>query len=415
MLLYTLSQTAVFALRHSNGTSYENQSFWGLRLFFRTRNARLLCVFSMPPASLDYRFPAEWEPHAATWLAWPHRWKTWPGKFEPIPPLYALLVRTLAKHEPVHVLAGGDAVMAEAKRLVGGVLNVTLHDIPTNDAWIRDFGPMFLAARGERIQGEAKTVARSPHPSPLPEGEGDVDNHSETPPALVDWEYNAWGGKYPPFDSDNAAPSKIAARLGRRRFTPGIILEGGSIDGNGRGTLLTSEQCLLNPNRNPHLTREQIEKYLANYCGTKKVLWLGGGIVGDDTDGHVDELARFVSPTTVVAAVEQNPSDVNYAALADNFRRLQTMTDQDGRPLDVVPLPLPGPIVYAGQRLPASYCNFYIANGVVLVPQFDDPADRAAFDTLARFFPGRELVGLPARDLVWGRGGFHCITQQQPA
>ena len=369
----------------------------------------------MTPVSLGYRFPAEWEPHAATWLSWPHRLKTWPGKFEPIPRFYAILVRTLAKYEPVNVLAGREAVMAEAKRLIGDVPNVTLHDIPTNDVWIRDFGPLFLVPSERQSPNIATPVTGNPHPGPLPKGEGVKQAADEQPPALVDWEFNAWGGKYPPFDSDNAAPSKIAALLGRRRFTPGIVLEGGAIDGNGRGTLLTTEECLLNPNRNPELTRNQIEQFLADYCGAKKILWLGGGIVGDDTDGHVDELARFVNPTTVVASVENDPSDVNYAPLADNFRRLRTMTDQDGRPLDIVPLPLPGPVVYNGQRLPASYCNFYIGNGVVIVPQFDDPADRAAVGILRPFFPGREIVGLPARDLVLGRGAFHCITQQQPA
>jgi agmatine deiminase len=339
----------------------------------------------MTPASLDYRFPAEWEPHAATWLAWPHRRQTWPGKFEPLPLLYQQLAQTLARFEPVHILAGGPAVMAEARRLVGDTPNVTLHDIPTNDAWIRDHGPMFLAA---------------------PAGQ---------PPALVDWEFNAWGGKYPPWDADNAVPRQLADLLGRRRFTPGMILEGGSVDGNGAESILTSEQCLLNPNRNPQLSRPAIEQHLADYCGAKQVLWLGAGVVGDDTDGHVDELARFVNPTTIVAALEYKPGDVNYAALQDNFHRLELMTDLAGNPFDVIPLPMPQPIYHQEQRLPGSYCNFYLANGVVLVPQFDDPADAEMLSLFARLFPGRAAIGLPARDLVWGRGGFHCITQQQPA
>ncbi len=338
----------------------------------------------MTPTELGYRFPAEWEPHAATWLAWPCKLESWPGKFEPIPPLYAQLVRTLAAYEPVNVLAGGERVMAEAKRLVGDIPHVTLYDIPTNDAWTRDHGPMFLVG---------------------PPGQQ---------PALIDWEYNAWGGKYPPFDLDNQVPKKIAQRLGRRCFSPGIILEGGAVDGNGRGTILTTEQCLLNQNRNPHLDQPAIEKYLADYCGAKKVLWLGGGIVGDDTDGHIDELARFVNPTTVVAALEHDSADENFEPLQDNFRRLQTMTDQDGRLLEVVPLPMPRPIFHEDQRLPTCYCNFYIANGVVIVPQFDDPADREVVQILGRLFPGRDIKGLPARDLVWGLGAFHCITQQQP-
>lgn len=337
------------------------------------------------PNSLGYRVPAEWEPHAATWLSWPHRHKTWPGHFEPIPAVWAQLVRTLAESEPVHVLAGGEAVMSEARSLVGEVPNVTLHDVPTNDAWARDHGPMFLVG---------------------PSG---------VPSALVDWNFNAWGGKYPPWDSDDAVPRRVAELVGCRRFEPGIILEGGAVDFNGHGSVLTTEQCLLNPNRNPHLSRAEIEQYLADYCAATNVIWLGEGIVGDDTDGHIDELARWVGPRTVVAAVEDDPADVNYAHLRENFDRLLAARDEQGRPLEVVPLPMPGPVLCEGQRLPASYSNFYIANRVVVVPQFDDPADRIALDTLARYFPDRRIVGQRTVDLVWGRGAFHCITQQEPA
>jgi agmatine deiminase len=233
-------------------------------------------------------------------------------------------------------------------------------------------------------------------------------------PALVDWEYNAWGGKYPPFDLDNRVPTELARRLDRRRFAPGIVLEGGAVDVNGKGTLLTTEQCLLNPNRNPNLSRAEIEQYLADYLAAPHVLWLAGGIAGDDTDGHIDELARFVNPTTVVAAVESDPADENYAPLQDNLERLRGFRDQDGRPLDVIPLPMPAPIHHAGQRLPACYANFYIANGVVVVPQFNDPADAVAVQTLARLFPDRQVIGLPAVDLAWGLGAYHCITQQEP-
>jgi len=337
------------------------------------------------PASLGYRLPAEWEPHAGTWLAWPHKPETWPGKFEPIPGVWATLVRTLAEFEPVHVCAGGEAVMAQARSLVGGVPNVTLHDIATNDVWARDHGPMFLSG-----------------PATLPL-------------ALIDWKYNAWGGKYPPYDLDDAVPAQVAAFTGRRRFEPGIILEGGAVDGNGDGTLLTTEPCLLNPNRNPQLSQADIERYLADYCCAKKVLWLGGGIVGDDTDGHIDELARFVGPTTVVAALESDPRDENYEPLQDNYRRLQTMTDARGCQLEIIPIPMPRAMYFDDSRLPACYMNFYIANGVVIVPQFDDPADKIAVETLARLFPGRQIRGLDAVDLVWGLGAFHCITQQQPA
>jgi agmatine deiminase len=336
------------------------------------------------PKQLGYRWPAEWEPHAATWLAWPHKPETWPGKFEPIPAIWQKLVQTLARFEPVHICAGGKAVMAEARRLVGDTSNVTLHDIPTNDVWARDHGPMFLSG-GANLE-----------------------------PALVDWEYNAWGGKYPPFDLDNAVPGQVAAFTGRRMFSPGIIMEGGALENNGAGTILTTEPCLLNPNRNPQLNREQIEQYLRDYACADKILWIGGSVEGDDTDSHIDELARFVGPRTVVAALESDPQDVNYEPLQENFRRLQTLTDAQGRPLEVIPIPMPRPLYYDEQRLPACYMNFYIANGVVVVPTFDDPNDKVAINTLGRLFPGREIIGIQSIDLVWGLGAFHCITQQQP-
>ncbi len=339
------------------------------------------------PAALGYRWPAEWEPHAATWLAWPHKPETWPGKFEPIPAVWAELVSTLAEFEPVHVLAGGAAVMEQAVKLVGHVANVTLHDVPTNDVWARDHGPMFLAS---------------------PAGK-------DLPPALIDWEYNAWGGKYPPFDLDNAVPAYVAHFTDHKRFVPGIILEGGAVDGNGAGTILTTEPCLLNPNRNPQLDRSGIERYLDEYCGAKKILWLAGEIAGDDTDGHIDELARFVGPTTVLAAVAADSADENFQPLADNVARLRGMTDALDRPLEVIPVTLPQAIYYDDQRLPASYMNFYIANGAVIVPTFDDPADEAALATLGRVFPDRRVHGIRAVDLAWGLGAFHCITQQQPA
>ncbi|HVA47997.1 MAG TPA: agmatine deiminase family protein [Pirellulales bacterium] len=349
----------------------------------------LLGVFvvnrSPVPAALGYRMPAEWEPHAATWLSWPHNRDSWPGQFEPVPGIWAELVRVLSGSEPVHILAGGEAVMGEARRLVGHLPNITLHDIPTNDAWMRDHGPMFLVGP------------------------------ADTPPALVDWGYNAWGGKYPPFDLDQQVPRRIAELLGFRRIEPGIVLEGGAIDVNGSGSVLTTEQCLLNPNRNAGLTRAEIERYLDDYCGTRHAIWLGGGIVGDDTDGHIDELARFVSPRTVVAAVEDDPHDANYEPLHDNLRRLRLARDEQGRPLEVVLLPMPAPVFFGEHRLPASYMNFYIANRLVVVPQFGDAADSLALDMLARLFPDRRVCGLRAVELAWGLGAFHCITQQQPA
>ena len=337
------------------------------------------------PRSLGYRMPAEWEPHTATWLAWPHKRESWPGKFEPIPLLYAELVKTLARFEHVNILAGQPLVMEQAQSLVGDVSNVTLWDIPTDDAWIRDHGPTFLVGPPRE------------------------------PPALIDWGYNAWGGKYPPYDLDDAVPLHIGRRQGRRIFEPGIILEGGAIEVNGKGALLTTEQCLLNPNRNPQLTKADAERYLREYFNATTILWLGRGIEGDDTDGHIDELARFVNPTTVVAPLEEDANDYNHEPLRENFDRLKQVRDQDGRPLEIVPLPMPQPMFHEGQRLPASYCNFYIANGVVIAPVFDDPADARALDLLRSLFPGREVIALLARDLAWGLGAFHCITQQEPA
>ncbi len=337
------------------------------------------------PAALGYRFPAEWEPHAATWLSWPHNPDTWPGKFEPIPAVWEELVRTLAEFEPVHILAGGESVMADAQRRVGQLQNVTLHDVPTNDCWARDHGAMFLTG-------------------PL-----------GSEPALIDWGYNAWGGKYPPFDLDDQVPRYVAEYTQRRRFEPGIILEGGAIDVNGLGAVLTTEQCLLNVNRNPQLTRPEVERYLREYLNVKKILWLGGGIVGDDTDGHIDELARFVGPRTVVAAVEDDPTDANYAPLAENLERLRSFTDQDDQSLEIVTLPMPMPKFFGEHRLPACYLNFYVANGVVIVPTFNDPADSLALATLGKLFPTRQIRGIHALDLIWGLGAFHCITQQQPS
>jgi agmatine deiminase len=290
----------------------------------------------------------------------------------------------VAAVEPVHVLAGGHP-MAQARVLLAGIPNVTLHDIPTDDVWIRDSGPTFLVG---------------------PPG---------SPPALIDWGYNAYGRKYPNYQQDDAIGRRIARTLGRVCYEPGMILEGGSIDVDGRGTLLTTEECLLNPNRNPQLSRAEIEQYLAENLGVRKVLWLAGGIIGDDTDGHIDELARFVAPKIVVAAVEDDPQDANYASLQENLRRLRTCTDADDAPLEIIPLPMPRPVVYDGKRLPASYCNFYLANGIAIVPQFDDPADAKAVDIFGRVLKDRRIVPLPARDLVLGLGAFHCITQQEPA
>jgi agmatine deiminase len=336
---------------------------------------------SPTPASLGCRWPAEWEPQAAVWLSWPRNPETWPGKFEPVPAEFAQFARAIAEYEPVQILAGGS-VLPQARQLVGNIKNITLHDVETNDSWCRDHGPSFLT--------------------------GNV---------LVDWEYNAWGGKYPPFDKDNLVPQRIAEITCRRRFAAGIILEGGAIEGNGLGTILTTESCLLNPNRNPQLGREDLERYLHDYLGARKVLWLRGGeVAGDDTDGHIDQLARFVGPRTIVCATCDDQSDENYGPTHQNLVELQHMTDEDDRPLEVVPLPLPGALYYSEQRLPASYCNFLIVNGAVLVPQYGDrTADERACAILRELMPNREIRGLPSLDLVWGLGSFHCLSQQECA
>jgi len=344
----------------------------------------------MSKPSQRYRMPAEWEPQAATWLAWPHNVSHWPDKFERIPPVYAAIIRALAPTERVHVCVNDAEMEASARNLLDqeGVdsqmmRNVHFFKIPTDASWSRDHGPIFVK------DASGSTVA-------------------------IDWIFNAWGAKYEPYDLDNAVPQKIAKLFSIPFISPGIILEGGSIDVNGKGSLLTTEQCLLNQNRNSHLSRQEIEGYLSTYLGISHVLWLKEGIVGDDTDGHIDDIARFVNPTTIVAAVETNPADVNYPILQENFNLLKAMRDQDGEPLHIVPLPMPKPVVFQGQRLPATYANFYIANSVVLVPLFNCEEDSRAMDILQSLFPDRTIKGIDCEDLVWGQGTLHCSTQQQP-
>jgi agmatine deiminase len=331
----------------------------------------------MTPRELGYRWPAEWEPHAATWLSWPRPdGISFPDRYAEVLPTLGELVRRLAPHETVHINCRDERVEAIARATIRDTSHVEFHRIPSYEPWCRDHGPIFLK-RG-----------------------------SET--AIVDWRYNAWGGKYPPFDDDDAVPARIAALLNMPVFQPDLVLEGGAVDGNGAGTLLTTESCVLNPNRNPHLSREQIEQALRDFLAVDQIIWLGGGIAGDDTDGHVDNLARFVSPDTVVAAVESEPSDPHYEPLRANLHRLRSH-------FRVVELPLPAPVCYRGQRLPASYANFYIANDIVLLPTYRQPAaDDQARDILQALFPTREVVALDSYDLIWGLGSFHCLTQQQP-
>jgi agmatine deiminase len=358
------------------------------------------------PASLGYRMPAEWEPHSATWIAWPHNREDWPGKFGPIPWVYVEIVRLLSRVERVEILVNSGKIEKQASEMLdkAGVNldRVGFHRVKTDRVWTRDSGPSFVV----------KKTFEPDSPDGL---------------ALVDWEFNAWA-KYDNHLKDRKVPQAIAKILDRKRFKPRfdpgngeepirVVLEGGSIDVNGLGTVLTTEECLLSDvqARNPRLDRAAIERVLADNLATTQVVWLDKGIVGDDTHGHVDDLARFVGPSQVVLVVESDPSDENYAPLQENLERLRNATDQDGKPLEVIPLPMPRPVVFDGTRLPASYANFYLANGLVLVPTFNDPADREALSILSSVFADREVVGIHAVDLVWGLGTLHCLTQQQPA
>jgi agmatine deiminase len=366
------------------------------------------------PAALGYRMPAEWEPHEATWLAWPHERTDWPGKFAPIPWVYADIVRHLARVERVRILVEDRAEERVARRILqkscAELGAVEFFIAPTNRGWTRDFGAIFLtkcaAAGGTSTLGARGTAT--------PGG-------AVAGVAATKWRFNAWA-KYDDWQKDNAAMNRVLPKLKipvwepRYRGRP-VVLEGGSIDVNGAGTLLTTEECLLSSEqaRNPGFTRADWETVFRDYFGATNVLWLGRGIVGDDTHGHVDDLVRFVNPTTVVTVVESDHADANYEVLQENLARLRDMKDQDGRPLRVETLPMPRPVWFDGQRLPASYANFYIANKVVIVPTFNDPADRLALNTLAALFPDREVIAIAARDLVLGLGTLHCMTQQQPA
>ena len=344
--------------------------------------------------------PAEWEPHEATWLAWPHNPEDWPGKFQPIPWLYAEIVRLLAAHERVHLIVEDAA----AKQRVTSMLDragANLDQVSFPRA-----GPPIAAGRATPARSLCATR------------EGRV--------ALTNWRFNAWA-KYDDWHLDDKLPGRVTKLLGRASWQPlvqnqngakrPIVLEGGSIDVNGAGSLLTTEECLLSEvqQRNPGVSREQLERVFHDYLGIDQVIWLGRGIVGDDTHGHIDDIARFVAPATIVAAVEPDTRDPNHAPLAENLSRLKSARTPQGKQFTVVELPMPRPVVFRGQRLPASYANFYIANGLVLVPTFHDPNDRVALNMLAEVFPGREVIGVHCVDLIWGLGALHCMTQQQPA
>lgn len=345
------------------------------------------------PDSLGYRMPAEWEPHAATWLAWPHEKTDWPGKFAPIPWVYADIVRHLSQVEPVRILVENAQMERAARRILNSAgVNISAVDffhVPTNRGWIRDFGPVFV----RNSKGEV---------------------------AVTNWHFNAWA-KYDDWKKDDAANEKLARKLKWNMWSPAyrgrrVVLEGGSIEVNGLGTLLTTEECLLSPvqARNPGVAREELAAVFRDYLGATNILWLKNGIAGDDTHGHVDDLARFVDPTTVVTVVENDPSEANYQPLQENLALLREMKDQDGRPLRIETLPMPDVVFFDGQRLPASYANFYITNQLVLVPTFNDAYDATALTKLAALSPGRKVVGIACRDLVLGLGTLHCMTQQEP-
>jgi agmatine deiminase len=339
------------------------------------------------PAALGYHMPAEWEPHIATWISWPRREGiSFPDAFDRITPTLLAMVEALIQSEPVCINVCNGAHEAEARSVLDGLPMecITFYTIPTNEPWCRDHGPIFLTRKEEpRL-------------------------------AVVDWDYNAWGGKYPPCDLDEVVPTRIAEILGVPVFYPHMVLEGGSIEVNGTGALLTTEGCLLNKNRNPDLSRAEIEQRLRDFLGVTEILWLGQGTEGDDTDGHIDNLARFVSERTVVAVAEDDPASASYEPLQDNLRRLRKMKIA-GKRLKIIELPMPRRMVREDLVMPASYANFYIANKVVLVPTYADPNDRIVLDTLAKLFPSHRVVGIDCRELIWGLGAFHCLTQQQPA
>jgi agmatine deiminase len=349
---------------------------------------------SSTPHALGYRMPAEWELHEATWLGWPHELTDWPGKFAPIPWAFAEIVRHLSKEERIYLLVENHEAENRVKTILkksgANLCAVDFFHVPTDRGWMRDSGPIC-------VKNSAGEVAY---------------NH---------FLFNGWA-KYSNHRRDSVAVTGVNKKLKHHTWQPmhknrRVVLEGGSIDVNGKGTLLTTEECLLSKTqeRNPGFTREDYAQVFREYLGVTNVLWLKNGIAGDDTHGHVDDLTRFVDPTTVVTIIENDPADANYSALQENLALLKTMKDQDGKPLRVETLPMPAPIYFDEQRLPASYANFYIANKIVIAPTFNDPNDRVALNTLAQLFPGREVVGIACRDLVLGLGTLHCMTQQQPA
>jgi len=352
-------------------------------------NFELKVITSPTPQQLGYSFPAEFARHDATWLSWPHKEASWPGKIDLIFPVYAQFIKLVAEGEVVNINVADEEMKNKALRFLqeagADLKKVKFHFHPTNDAWCRDHGPAFLI------------------------------NPTEHKKMIVDWGYNAWGGKYPPFDLDDNIPTLIGKFYDIPVVYPGIVMEGGSVDFNGRGTVLTTTSCLLNKNRNPHLNQQQIEEYLQNFYGVTNILWLGDGIVGDDTDGHIDDITRFVNDDTVVTVVEHSKKDDNYHPLQENLQTLKRLRLENGKQLNIVELPMPSAVIWEDMRLPASYANFYISNDYVIVPTFRDKNDDKALEILQQCFPDRKVKGLDSWDIIWGLGSFHCLSQQEPA
>ncbi len=348
----------------------------------------------MTPKEQGFYMPAEWATHQATWLSYPHNEDSWPGKIQTIFPSYHIFIKTLAEDEDVHINVDDqfmqDHVHEQLKAIGTDMARIHFHQFPTNDAWCRDHGPAFLLNRQ------------------------DPSRH-----AIVNWNHNAWGGKYP-YELDTQIPLHIFHHLAEtdkalELFEPGIVMEGGSIDVNGVGDLLTTTSCLLNPNRNPQLNRDQIEDYLRSYYGVDNIIWLADGIVGDDTDGHVDDLSRFIDEDTIITAVEEDIWDENYDALQRNLKALNSCRLANGKQPTIVELPMPDMVFYDNQRIPASYANLYIANNKVIFPTYRCLTDNQAAYTLEACFPDREIVGIDSTDIVWGLGSFHCLSQQMPS
>jgi len=343
---------------------------------------------TITPQKMDYHFPAEWEKHAATWLSYPHNENSWPGRIQNIYPAYHQFIKEISHGEIVNINVNDDLMLIHVKEQLTtygvDMKNIRFYIHPTNDAWCRDHGPAFLV----NTDGLDKKI-------------------------IINWEYNAWGNKYP-FDLDNKIPGLIAEKLRLPIFSPGIVMEGGSVDFNGKGSLITTKACLLNKNRNPQLNQSQIEHYLCAYYGVEQIIWLNKGIDGDDTNGHIDDITRFINEDTVVTVMETDKNDPNYLPLLENFNTLKKVRLLNGKALNVIELPMPEPLFIEDQRVPCSYANFYIANAAVIVPIFGCKTDDIALNILSDCFPNRKVIGIDSSEIIWGLGSFHCLSQQEP-